>query len=133
MLGGFSAHAGQTDLLAWLSSMAAGKPRVVVTHGEDDARGRLAEKVRERFGLETAMPAMGGRHRGLGRRHVAAGAARAPGDRAGAAGSLQHLRCFLNQRTVSSIVSAKGRGWYPSSRAAFSLVIVQPEEMTSSE
>ena len=59
MLGGFSAHAGQTDLLAWLSSMAPGKPRVVLTHGEDDARGRLSEKVRERFGLEAAMPAMG--------------------------------------------------------------------------
>ena len=59
MLGGFSAHAGQTDLLAWLSAMTPGKPRVVLTHGEDDARAGLGEKVRERFGLEAAMPAMG--------------------------------------------------------------------------
>ena len=59
MLGGFSAHAGQTDLLAWLGAMAPSKPRVVLTHGEDDARWALAGKVRECFGLEAALPAMG--------------------------------------------------------------------------
>ena len=36
-LGGFSAHAGQGELLEWLGAMAAGKPRIVLTHGEDDA------------------------------------------------------------------------------------------------
>jgi metallo-beta-lactamase family protein len=57
-LGGFSAHAGQSDLLSWLSAVAPSRPRVVVTHGEDDARSALAEKVRERYGLETVLPAM---------------------------------------------------------------------------
>src|SRR6185436_8090330 len=35
-LGGFSAHAGQTDLMRWFDVIAPSKPRVVLTHGEDD-------------------------------------------------------------------------------------------------
>jgi metallo-beta-lactamase family protein len=58
-LSGFSAHAGQTDLLSWLGSIAPARPRVVVTHGENDAREALAQKASERFGLEAVMPAMG--------------------------------------------------------------------------
>jgi len=37
-LGGFSAHAGQSELLAWFKSLAPSKPRVVLTHGEDRPR-----------------------------------------------------------------------------------------------
>ena len=58
-LGGFSAHAGQSDLLDWLGSVAASRPRVVLTHGENGPRQALADKVAERFGLETCMPQMG--------------------------------------------------------------------------
>jgi metallo-beta-lactamase family protein len=58
MLGGFSAHAGQKDLLTWLSAMAPSGPRVVVTHGENDARHAMADAVRERFGLTPALPEM---------------------------------------------------------------------------
>jgi len=58
-LGGFSAHAGQTDLLTWFSAIAPAKPRVVLTHGEDEPRTALAKKIQERFGLKTAMPTMG--------------------------------------------------------------------------
>jgi metallo-beta-lactamase family protein len=35
-LGGFSAHAGQTDLMHWFDVIARSKPRVILTHGEDD-------------------------------------------------------------------------------------------------
>jgi metallo-beta-lactamase family protein len=38
-LGGFSAHAGQKDLLGWFGVLAPKKPRVVLTHGEDGPRG----------------------------------------------------------------------------------------------
>jgi metallo-beta-lactamase family protein len=55
-LGGFSAHAGQTDLLDWLGSMAACRPRVVLTHGEDGPRTALAAAIKERFGLKASMP-----------------------------------------------------------------------------
>jgi len=58
-LSGFSAHAGQSDLLDWLSSVAASRPRVVLTHGENGPRQALAGKVAERFGLATHLPRMG--------------------------------------------------------------------------
>jgi metallo-beta-lactamase family protein len=51
-LGGFSAHAGQSDLLGWLEAMVPSKPRVVVSHGENPGRNALASKIRERFALD---------------------------------------------------------------------------------
>ena len=41
-LGGFSAHAGQTDLLKWFEVIAPVKPRVILTHGENGPRTTLA-------------------------------------------------------------------------------------------
>jgi metallo-beta-lactamase family protein len=58
-LGGFSAHAGQKDLLDWLSPTVPSNPRVVLTHGEDDARKILGAQVQKRFGLKVSMPRMG--------------------------------------------------------------------------
>ncbi len=58
-LGGFSAHAGQTDLLTWFSAIAPSKPRVVVVHGEDEPRGALAKKIQQRFKLPSKLPRMG--------------------------------------------------------------------------
>jgi len=58
-LGGFSAHAGQTDLLTWFDALAPAKPRVVLTHGEDAARGALAKAIQQRFKLRSNLPAMG--------------------------------------------------------------------------
>ncbi len=55
-LGGFSAHTGQSGLLDWLSPMAAGKPRVVLTHGEDRQRGVLAGQINGRWGIQAALP-----------------------------------------------------------------------------
>jgi len=58
-LGGFSAHAGQSDLLHWLGHIAPSKPRVVLTHGEDGPRRTLADLVHSQFHLTTAIPRMG--------------------------------------------------------------------------
>jgi metallo-beta-lactamase family protein len=58
-LGGFSAHAGQSDLVTWLGALARSKPRVVLTHGEDEPRNVLARLVKTRFGLTSKLPAMG--------------------------------------------------------------------------
>ena len=58
-LGGFSAHAGQSDLLRWFGTLAPSRPRVFLTHGEDRPRAALAEKIRERFGLESGLPSIG--------------------------------------------------------------------------
>ncbi len=58
-LGGFSAHAGQTDLLTWFSAIAPKKPRVVVIHGEDGPRQALAQQIQQRFKLPSLLPTMG--------------------------------------------------------------------------
>lgn len=57
-LGGFSAHAGQKDLLAWFSAIAPSKPRVVVSHGEDEPRNELAKKIQQQFKLKSTLPSM---------------------------------------------------------------------------
>jgi metallo-beta-lactamase family protein len=58
-LGGFSAHAGQTDLLTWFSAIAPSKPRVILTHGEDGPREALAKRIQERFKSTSTLPGMG--------------------------------------------------------------------------
>jgi metallo-beta-lactamase family protein len=58
-LGGFSAHAGQTDLLKWFSAIAPCKPRVVLTHGEDGPRKILAGLIQQRHKIKAALPRMG--------------------------------------------------------------------------
>jgi len=58
-MGGFSAHAGQKDLLAWFASVAPSKPRLVLTHGEDKARRTLSAEIRKRFGASSYLPRMG--------------------------------------------------------------------------
>ena len=58
-LGGFSAHAGQSDLMHWFEVIAPSKPRVVVTHGEDDQRAALAKVIQRRHRLPSKLPKMG--------------------------------------------------------------------------
>ncbi|MGP1272380.1 MAG: MBL fold metallo-hydrolase RNA specificity domain-containing protein [Phycisphaerales bacterium] len=58
-LGGFSAHAGQTELVEWMTDLAPHKPRVLLTHGENGPRRELAKKLQERWGLKAAMPELG--------------------------------------------------------------------------
>ena len=55
-MGGFSAHAGQKDLLAWFASVAPSKPRLILTHGEDRARRTLSAEIRKRFGISSYLP-----------------------------------------------------------------------------
>jgi len=58
-LGGFSAHAGQTDLLKWFEVIAPAKPRVILTHGENGPRTILAKLIAERFGVKPLLPTLG--------------------------------------------------------------------------
>jgi metallo-beta-lactamase family protein len=55
-LSGFSAHAGQGELLDWLGTVAPTRPRVVLIHGDDAARAGLRERVRARYGIEAECP-----------------------------------------------------------------------------
>ncbi|MNR18827.1 Ribonuclease [compost metagenome] len=58
-LSGFSAHAGQTDLLNWFSYLAPSKPKVVITHGEDMQRQALAFQIKKKFELDSILPEIG--------------------------------------------------------------------------
>ncbi len=57
-VGGLSAHADQSGLLDWYSHFSD-TPPVSLVHGEDDARGALAKKLAQRFGIEAHMPDYG--------------------------------------------------------------------------
>ncbi len=58
-LGGFSAHAGQTELAAWFAPLAASRPRLVLTHGEDPQRAALAALLAKAHGITALLPALG--------------------------------------------------------------------------
>jgi metallo-beta-lactamase family protein len=58
-LGGFSAHAGQTDLLKWFNALAPVRPKIILTHGEDTARNALAMKFRHNYGITPFIPLYG--------------------------------------------------------------------------
>ena len=58
-LNGFSAHAGQTDLLAWFDCTAHAHPAVFLTHGESRQRETLAGVIHQRHGIEAWLPAHG--------------------------------------------------------------------------
>jgi metallo-beta-lactamase family protein len=53
---GLSGHAGQKDLLAWIGAVAPSRPRVILTHGEDEPRTALRARIHEKFGLDAEMP-----------------------------------------------------------------------------
>ena len=58
-LNGFSAHAGQSELLRWFEPLAAAKPQVVLTHGEPRGRDPLAALIEKRHGLKPLLPVLG--------------------------------------------------------------------------
>ncbi len=57
-LGGFSAHAGQKDLLKWFDTLAPSKPRVAVVHGELGPREVLAKLISQKHRLPVSLPQM---------------------------------------------------------------------------
>ena len=58
-LGGFSAHAGQSDLIHWFSTLAHSKPKLVLTHGEEAPRTALAKEIHHRYGIQAQLPRLG--------------------------------------------------------------------------
>jgi metallo-beta-lactamase family protein len=57
-MGGFSAHAGQTDLMSWFEALAPSKPRVILTHGEHGPRETLARLIWQKHRLKAQLPQM---------------------------------------------------------------------------
>src|SRR5215470_6459077 len=58
-LGGFSAHAGQDELVQWFASMAPARPQLVLAHGEDRARQALARRIESEHGIRARCPDLG--------------------------------------------------------------------------
>lgn len=57
-LGGFSAHAGQSELIEWLRNFQP-KPRTVLVHGEPEALDALALKLQQECDIHPEVPATG--------------------------------------------------------------------------
>lgn len=55
-IGGFSAHAGQSQLLEWIDGMRRPGMQVVLVHGEEKAQRTLGRLIEERFGLQVSIP-----------------------------------------------------------------------------
>lgn len=60
-IGGFSAHAGQSDLLEWLGHFENPHMSVYAIHGEESACQSFASCISERFGYKVYVPSIGDR------------------------------------------------------------------------
>jgi len=58
-LGGFSAHAGQKDLMTWYDAVAHSNPRLVLIHGEDESRKELAKLIQQKHKANPLLPDRG--------------------------------------------------------------------------
>jgi metallo-beta-lactamase family protein len=54
-IGGFSAHADQNDLLEWVGHFES-RPKVFLVHGESESCQALADKIKDRYHLDTHVP-----------------------------------------------------------------------------
>jgi metallo-beta-lactamase family protein len=55
-IGGFSAHAGQSQLMDWLGNFTNKKMPVFLVHGEATAQDVLASLIREKLGFDVTIP-----------------------------------------------------------------------------
>jgi metallo-beta-lactamase family protein len=58
-IGGLSAHAGQSELIAWAKHFDPPPKQIFLTHGEDRARSALAEHLQKEISVEAAQPSLG--------------------------------------------------------------------------
>jgi len=57
-LGGFSAHASQSQLLSWVEGFTKARPEIYLVHGEPEAKNVLHEKLSQQ-GWQAHVPALG--------------------------------------------------------------------------
>ena len=55
-IGGFSSHAGQSQLLKWLDTLEDKNAKVYLIHGEETAQENLKEIIEARFGFSVHIP-----------------------------------------------------------------------------
>ncbi|MFN3534185.1 MAG: MBL fold metallo-hydrolase RNA specificity domain-containing protein [Desulfatiglandales bacterium] len=54
-IGGFSAHAGQKEILDWITHFES-RPTIYITHGEQEVSEVLKAKIEETFGFQVFVP-----------------------------------------------------------------------------
>ncbi|HTK04093.1 MAG TPA: MBL fold metallo-hydrolase RNA specificity domain-containing protein, partial [Candidatus Eisenbacteria bacterium] len=59
IIGSYSAHADQVKLLKWVTSSRKMPKKVYLNHGEPHAQETLAQKIRDTFAVDVAIPAPG--------------------------------------------------------------------------
>ena len=55
-IGGFSAHAGQTQMLEWIGHLTHPNLQIVLIHGEETAQTAFRDKIVERYGVPVSIP-----------------------------------------------------------------------------
>ncbi len=58
-IGGYSAHADQAKLMAWLNSAKSSLKKVFVVQGEEDQSFPLARKIEDELAVEAVVPSLG--------------------------------------------------------------------------
>ena len=56
-INGFSAHAGQKQLLEWVSTIYKCHPQVILVHGEKESQEELGRLIKEQYNLDVTIPA----------------------------------------------------------------------------
>ncbi|BBD07841.1 MBL fold metallo-hydrolase RNA specificity domain-containing protein [Desulfovibrio ferrophilus] len=55
-IGGFSAHAGQSEMLEWLEHFTTPKMKIFLVHGENKKQRTLGKLIEDKFNLEVHIP-----------------------------------------------------------------------------
>jgi metallo-beta-lactamase family protein len=55
-LGGFSAHAGQSELIQWAGGFTEQRPRTYLVHGEPDKMEALQTALKQKLGWDAKIP-----------------------------------------------------------------------------
>lgn len=55
-IGGFSGHAGQSEIMEWVSHFKDTRMKIILVHGEPKAQEALKALIKEEFGLEAHVP-----------------------------------------------------------------------------
>ena len=56
-IGGFSAHAGQTEIVDWVNKFITPKTKIFLVHGEETAQKQLSAILHEKFNVDVHIPA----------------------------------------------------------------------------
>jgi metallo-beta-lactamase family protein len=109
-IGGLSAHADRNTLLEWVGHFKNPKMRVYVIHGEQSVSEEFANVLRQKFGFETGVPAIGDRITATAFEHAGRAAVFEPGGPRWR----EHISGLTQKtETLGAILGSPGRDFPP--------------------